>query len=51
MKFKVEGFQLITGEKGIRIDLTKTDWNDIPYQNENGEWINDGKMFHALRKS
>lgn len=45
MQIKVEGFVQLDGAKGLRIDLTKTHWGDLPYQDENGEWHNKGKQF------
>lgn len=45
MKLKVTGFQEITGESGIRLDATKTDWDDLPYYDKDGKWQNTGKIF------
>ncbi len=31
----------------MSIHGTKTDWDDLPYQDENGKWHNQGKMFNV----
>lgn len=48
MKFKIQSLtdfgQTITH---LVIYATKTTWDDLPYQNENGAWMNQDKHFHV----
>ena len=49
MKIKVEGYvDFSIALKILRIDGTKTTWDDLPYQNEKGEWVNKDKMFNVV---
>lgn len=45
--FKFEGgLDLVCGEVMVLYAI-KTDWDDLPYQDADGKWHNEGKMYNV----